>query len=97
MNKTKLISLVSNLLILANVLVGFFKIHWAIIALFVVLHAVCRIAYLKASKDATAIDPNKTQTTIAPPIIMNIASVITAVILAVILYFIGFGVAHLVG
>lgn len=97
MNKTKIISLLSNLLILANVFVGFFQIHWAIIALFIVLHSVARLAYLKAESETQAHNPEKTQTSIAPPMVRNIASVITAVILAVVLYFVGFGVGKLVG
>lgn len=97
MNKAKIISLISNILILANVFVGFFKIHWAIIALFIVLHAIARLAYLKAESESQIHDPAKTQTAIAPPMVRNIASVITAVVLAVVLYWLGFGVGKLVG
>lgn len=97
MSKAKLISLISNLLILANVAVGFFKIHWAIIVLFIALHAFTRMAYLKAESESVITDPSKTQTSIAPPMVRNIASVITAVILAVVLYWLGFGVGKLVG
>lgn len=96
MNKAKIISLLSNALILANVFVGFFKIHWAIIALFIVLHSVARLAYLKAESESQVHNPEKTATSIAPPMVRNIASVITAVILAVALYFIGFGIGTLV-
>lgn len=97
MNKAKLISLISNLLILANVAVGFFKIHWVIIVLFIALHTFARMAYLKAESESVITDPNKTATSIAPPMVRNIASVITAVILAVVLYWLGFGVGKLVG
>lgn len=96
MNKAKLLSLLSNLAILANLVVGFLQIHWAIIPVFVVVHAVLRLAYLKAESQTAAQDPNATQTTIAPPMVRNIASVITAVILAVVVYWLGFGVGYLV-
>ncbi|MDO4426710.1 MAG: hypothetical protein Q4B88_01130 [Moraxella sp.] len=95
MNKAKLFSLISNVLILANLLVGFFKVHWIIIALFILLHAGCRMAYLKAENERQTQNDNATQTTIAPPMVRNIASVITAVILAAALYGIGYGVASL--
>lgn len=95
MNKAKLLSLLSNLAILANLVVGFLQIHWAIILVFVVVHAVLRLAYLKAESQTAAQDPNATQTTIAPPMVRNIASVITAVILAVVVYWLGFGVGYL--
>lgn len=95
MNKAKLFSLISNVLILANILVGFFKIHWIIIALFILLHAVCRMAYLKAESKTQVQNENATQTAIAPPMVRNIASVITAVILSAALYGIGYGVASL--
>lgn len=95
MNKAKLLSLLSNLAILANLVVGFLQIHWAIIPVFVVVHAVLRLAYLKAESQTAAQDPNATQTTIAPPMVRNIASVITAVILAAVVYWLGFGVGYL--
>lgn len=96
MNKAKLISLFSNLLIIVNIFVGFFKIHWAIILLFIILHAISRMAYLKAESENQTIDSTKTQTSIAPPMVRNIASIITAIILAGLLYGIGFGVASLI-
>lgn len=94
MPKTKLFSLLSNLAILANLVVGFLQIHWAIILVFAGVHTVLRLAYLKAESQATAHDPNATQTTIAPPMVRNIASVITAIILAVATYWLGYGVAY---
>lgn len=94
--KAKIISLVSNIAILINLAVGFFGIHWLVIAAFIVVHALLRMAYLKAESDTQVINPDQTQTTIAPPMVRNIASVITAVILAVVLYWLGFGIAKLV-
>lgn len=96
MNKTKILSLLSNLAILANLVAGFLHIHWAIIPVFFVIHAVLRLAYLKAESQNQAIDPTKTQTAIAPPVIRNLASVITAIILAGLLYGIGYGIGYFV-
>lgn len=93
MNKAKLFNLLYNLAILANLAVGFFKIHWAIVVVFVVIHAVLRFGYLNAQSQA---HDSATQTTIAPPLIRNIASVITAIIVAGVAYGIGFGLALLV-
>lgn len=93
--KAKLLMLVSNLLVLANLVVGFFKIHWAVIALFIVLHTVVRLGYLAAQQ--TTHDPDKTQTSIAPPVIRNIATLLSAVILSVLLYGIGYGIAWAMG
>lgn len=93
MNKAKLFNLLYNLAILANLAVGFFKIHWAIIVVFVMIHAVLRFGYLNAQSQA---HDGTTQTTIAPPLIRNIASVITAIIVAGVAYGIGFGLALLV-
>lgn len=89
MNKLQFINIIANLLIVLNIVLGFMQIHWAVIGLFVVLHAVCRMTYLKA-ESATP------QNTIAPPMIRTIASVITAIILAVALYWLGFGLALLI-
>lgn len=96
MSKSKLFSLLSNLAILANLVVGFLQIHWLVIPVFAGIHAVLRLAFLKAQSEETATDPNATQTTIAPPAIRNIASVITAVVLAVATYWMGYGVAYFV-
>lgn len=96
MNKVKLFSLLSNLAILANLAVGFLQIHWAVIVIFVGVHTALRLNYLKAESQMTTQDPNATQTTIAPPMVRNIASVITAIILAVVTYWLGYGVAYFV-
>lgn len=93
MNKAKLFNLLYNLAILANLAVGFFKIHWAIIVVFVMIHAMLRFGYLNAQSQA---NDGTTQTVIAPPLIRNIASVITAIIMAGVAYGIGFGLALLV-
>lgn len=66
------------------------------IVVFFVIHAVLRLVYLNAESQLTARDENATQTSIAPPVIRNIASVITALILAVAVYAIGYGVAYFV-
>ncbi|MDI4498095.1 hypothetical protein E6P70_04455 [Moraxella nonliquefaciens] len=73
------------------------QIHWAVIAVFVVIHAVLRLGYLKAESENAVRDENTTQTSIAPPVVRHIAIVITAVILAVLIYWVGYGVAYFVG
>ncbi|MDO4896127.1 MAG: hypothetical protein Q3971_02085 [Moraxella sp.] len=94
MPKTKLFSLLSNLAMLVNLVVGFLQIHWLIIPVFAGIHAVLRLNYLKAESELTRDDA--TQTSIAPPVIRNIASVITAVILALATYAVGYGVAYFI-
>lgn len=90
MPKTKLIHLLSNIAILSNLVVGFLQIHWAIIIVFIIIHTLLRLAYVKADRH------NTTQNNIAPPAITTIASVITAVILALVIYGIGYGMAFFI-
>lgn len=62
MPKTKLYNLLINLAILANLVVGFLQIHWAVIIVFVVIHAVLRLAYLNAESELAAHQDNATKT-----------------------------------
>ena len=96
MPKTKLFSLLSNIAILVNLMVGFLQIHWAVILIFAGVHTMLRLGYLKAESELVVHDENTTQTSIAPPVVRNIASVVTAIILALATYWIGYGVAHFV-
>lgn len=48
MPKTKLFSLLSNIAILANLIVGFLQVHWAVIVVFISVHAMLRLGYIKA-------------------------------------------------
>lgn len=96
MPKTKLFSLLSNIAILANLIVGFLQVHWAVIVVFIAVHAMLRLSYIKAQSEQMVRDKNTTQTSIAPPVVRHIASVITAVILAVLIYWVGYGVAYFV-
>lgn len=93
--KAKFFMWMSNLLVLANLVVGFLKFHWALIAVFIVLHAVVRLGYLSAQEAQD--NPNATKTSIAPPMVKNIATILSAVILAGLLYAIGYGIAWAVG
>lgn len=97
MPKTKLFSLLSNIAILANLIVGFLQVYWAVIVVFIAVHAMLRLGYIKAQSEQMVRDKNTTQTSIAPPVVHHIASVITAVILAVLIYWVGYGVAYFVG
>ncbi len=62
MPKTKLYNLLINLAILVNLVVGFLQMHWVVIAVFVVIHAVLRLAYLKAESELAVHDGGSTQT-----------------------------------
>lgn len=94
MSKTKLFSLLSNIAILVNLAVGFLQIHWLVIPVFAGIHTALRLGYLKAESELVVHNPDATQTSIAPPMVRNIASAITAIILALATYWIGYGVAH---
>ena len=91
MPKTKLFSLLSNIAILANLIVGFLQVHWVVIVVFIAVHAMLRLGYIKAQSEQMVRDKNTT------PVVRHIASVITAVILAVLIYWVGYGVAYFVG
>lgn len=91
MSNTKLLSFLSNLAIFANLAVGFWQVHWAVIVLFVGIHTLLRLSYLKAQHTP----PDSTPTITAPPAIKNIAIIITAMILAVATYGIGYGIRYL--
>lgn len=95
LTKSALVTLASNLAILANVFVGFLGVHWLVVVAFIALHGVLRIAYVKQERQKQTSNPERTQTVIAPPMVLYIASGITAVILAIALYGIGFGVRAL--
>lgn len=93
--KLKTINLISNILLALNLIVGLLMLHWAVIAIFAVLHTFIRMQYLKAEHEAQILaNPEATQTTIAPPVIKNVASVISAVLMAVILYAVGYGIRY---
>lgn len=98
MKKTTLISWGSNITVLANLAAGFFHIYWVIIILFIIIHAITRLQFVKAEQvDALTANANHsaTRSTIAPPMVKNLASVITAIILAILLYWLGFGASLL--
>lgn len=90
----KTINLIGNIFLLLNLIVGLLHIHWAVIILFAIIHTVIRMMYLKAEQHAQANNPDVTKTNIAPPMIRNAASVISAVIMAGIIYAIGYGLRY---
>lgn len=94
-SKLKTINFISMLLLALNLVAGILQIHWAVIAVFAVLHAVTRMQYVTAETQLhQAQNPEATQTTIAPPVIKNVASVISAILMAVVLYWLGFGLRY---
>lgn len=90
-----IINAIGTFFLMVNLLAGFWKVFALVIVVLGVIHTFVRLIYLKAEEKAQAINPESTQTTIAPPMIRNIASVITAFLTAIILYYIGFGVRYL--
>lgn len=96
MNNPKLINLLGNIFLALNLVAGLLWLHWAVIAVFGILHTGVRLAYLSASdKLAQASqDPNAQKTVTAPPMIRNMASVVTSFIVAGILYAVGYGIRY---
>lgn len=90
-----IINAIGTFFLVLNLLAGFWKIFALVIVVFGVIHTIVRLSYLKAEEKAQIINPEATQTTIAPPVIRNIASVITAFLTAVVLYYLGFGLRYL--
>lgn len=90
-----IINAIGTVFLFINLLAGFWKIIPFIIILFGIIHTIVRLSYLKAEQKLQTINPEATQTTIAPPVIRNIASVITAFLTAVVLYYLGFGLRYL--
>lgn len=90
-----IINAIGTFFLAVNLLAGFWKVFALVIIVFGIIHTIIRLSYLKAEEKAQTRHPDTTQTTIAPPMIRHIASVITAFLTAIILYYIGFGVRYL--
>lgn len=94
MNNPKLINLIGNIFLVLNLVAGLLWLHWAVVIVFAVIHAVVRLQYLKAEQNTQLNNGEATQTSIAPPMIRNFASVVTAVIMATIIYAVGYGIRY---
>lgn len=89
--KGKIINALSNISLVLNLVVGALQLHWASIAVFVIAHTVLRMAYVKLEDEAI-----QNQTDEMPPAqpqgVRNVATVVTMLIMANILYWLGFGI-----
>ncbi|MFW2176363.1 MULTISPECIES: hypothetical protein [unclassified Moraxella] len=92
--KLKTINLIGNILLALNLIAGLLWLHWAVVIVFAVLHTLVRLQYLKAEQQLQAQNADTTQTSIAPPMIRNVASVISAVIMAGLIYAVGYGIRY---
>lgn len=90
----KTINLIGNIFLLLNLIVGLLHIHWAVIILFAIIHTVIRMMYLKAEQQTQPTDADIQRTVTAPPAIRNFASVISGVVMAGIIYAIGYGLRY---
>lgn len=97
MNNPKRLNLVGNSLLALNLVAGLLELHWVVIPVFGILHVTVRLGYLNAAnKVAQANQDLQAQKIItAPPMIRNVASVVTSFIVAGILYAIGYGIRYL--
>lgn len=87
-----------SLAMIANVVVGILSWHWAMIGVFAVVHAAMRYAYLRqenTTDDAPAQELQRIQA--AMPLLRHVATWLAAVILAAILYGMGWLVMFFVG
>lgn len=98
MNNLKTINLIGNICLFLNLVVGLLQLHWTVIIVFAIIHTIVRMMYLKAEQNQT-IDPNAQssdiqKTVVAPPAIRNFASVISGVVMAGIIYAVGYGLRY---
>lgn len=82
-------NILMNLALLANVVVGILSVHWAVIGVFAVVHALMRYAYIRQENADSAQAEELQRIQAAMPLIRHIATWVTAVILAAILYGLG--------
>ena len=95
MNNPKLINLLGNIFLVLNLVAGLLWLHWAVIILFAVIHSVIRLMYLKAEQNAQLNQTSDIQRTVtAPPAIRNFATVISGIVMAAIIYAVGYGIRY---
>lgn len=94
----KILSILGNALFLGNVVVGMIPVHWAIIIVFALLHSVARHFYIQAelknAQGQAAEELNKIQA--AMPAVRHAATVVSSLVVAAILYGVGYGARALV-
>ncbi|WP_019518789.1 hypothetical protein [Faucicola boevrei] len=94
--KGKTINMLSNLALLLNFVVGALLVHWAVIVVFVIAHVGLRLAYIKLEDQAianltTSTDSENTPAPSQPASVRNVATVVTMLVIANLLYWLGFG------
>ncbi len=93
--KGKIINLISNIALLLNFLVGALLVHWACIPVFIIIHSVLRMMYIKLEDQAiaqlSASDPDNSPVQ-QPASIRLVATIVTMIVMANILYWLGFGI-----
>ena len=94
MNNLNIINLIGNIFLFLNLVVGVLQIHWAVVIVFAIIHTVIRLMYLKAEQQSRTIHPNTQQTVVAPPAIRNFATVMSGIVMAAIIYAIGYGIRY---
>lgn len=90
--KGKRINAFSNISLLLNLVVGVLQVHWASIAVFVIAHTVLRMAYIKLEDEAMIQHQTDDMPPVQPQSVRNVATVVTMLIMANILYWLGFGI-----
>lgn len=92
----KMINLIGNIFLALNLIAGLLWLHWAVIPVFGIIHAGVRISYLNTTEKLAQANQNPEiqKTVTAPPMIRNVASVVTGFIVAGILYAIGYGIRY---
>lgn len=94
MNNLKTINLIGNIFLILNLVVGLLQIHWAAVIVFAIIHTVIRMMYLKTEQQNRTVDPERQRTVTAPPAIRNFATVISGIVMAAIIYAIGYGIRY---
>lgn len=92
--KGKLINTLSNISLVLNLVVGAIQLHWACLIVFIIAHTVLRMAYVKLEDEAmlTNQNPDEPAPPAQPQSIRYTATVITMLVMANILYWLGFGI-----
>lgn len=86
----KRINRLSNISLLLNLISGLLQLHWACIGIFVIAHTLLRMAYIKLEDDA--VQHNNEPPPSQPKSVRNVATVVTMLVMASILYWLGFGI-----
>lgn len=90
--KGKMINALSNVSLVANFVVGAIQLHWACIVVFVIIHTVLRMSYVKLEDEAMRANASEDMPPAQPQTIRKVATIVTMLVMANILYWLGFGI-----